>query len=620
VNKQKFVELLRSPDNMSNSDLAELEVFTKENPYFQSGHIIVARGSKLLKNKSAARRINTAATYSTNRTVLKDYMQGNIVLAKPAPQFKSVSETPIKSELKEKPAQVTQEKTKAPITPRKAPESLSKSDHDLLIDDIYANLEKWKKSRDQYLEFEKASDELELSTHDENLEDAVEKIKNQIAEEVTAEDKIVSDQIEKIEAAQVKDEVEDSGENEVNEIIETESKVEPILPLKIEHKEDVIEEIKEKDTSDKLSHEATSSDKKENLEIANEKNQKSKLEIEVKEIVETTSSLPDEPEKKEKTESKTKSETKKPTKTDKPAAVKKKTPLAKKKSESATDIDLSDNQATTQLIDDEVSKSISIDDGEKEAVLDEKIDTIKKEKDELKLEPRVSKTGKKFRLSILNRPSNKVKKTTITKKKNLAPEEKSVVKTKAAVKNKPTSATTKKTTKSNKIIAEKETIKSEKTTATKDKTAKELTPNKKFKLKTTLSTKIGKTPTANKSKTDEKNPAKKKALIKKTEGKGEKKKAEIISTKKTDQSAIINSFLKESPTIKIDKNDLSEEITDLSNISNDFPEEAITENLAVILQKQDKNELAIEVYQKLILKIPEKKAYFASQIQKIKKK
>lgn len=43
------------------------------------------------------------------------------------------------------------------------------------------------------------------------------------------------------------------------------------------------------------------------------------------------------------------------------------------------------------------------------------------------------------------------------------------------------------------------------------------------------------------------------------------------------------------------------------------------EKLAQILTRQGKNERAIEVYEKLILKIPEKKAYFAACIADLQK-
>ena len=47
-------------------------------------------------------------------------------------------------------------------------------------------------------------------------------------------------------------------------------------------------------------------------------------------------------------------------------------------------------------------------------------------------------------------------------------------------------------------------------------------------------------------------------------------------------------------------------------------DEFITETLAELLMKQQKYARAIDIYEKLSLKFPEKRTYFASQIQKIK--
>jgi len=58
----------------------------------------------------------------------------------------------------------------------------------------------------------------------------------------------------------------------------------------------------------------------------------------------------------------------------------------------------------------------------------------------------------------------------------------------------------------------------------------------------------------------------------------------------------------------------------LSLKSSEFPEAAITENLANILLKQGKSTQAIAIYEKLVLKYPQKKSYFATQIQNLKKK
>lgn len=99
------------------------------------------------------------------------------------------------------------------------------------------------------------------------------------------------------------------------------------------------------------------------------------------------------------------------------------------------------------------------------------------------------------------------------------------------------------------------------------------------------------------------------------------------SKEKTDKLAtqehIIEKFIQEQPSIGNIKKELEksqEEITkDLSEKSTKFGDDLISENLAIILLKQGKKERAMDIYRKLIWKLPQKKAYFAARIEEIKK-
>lgn len=84
----------------------------------------------------------------------------------------------------------------------------------------------------------------------------------------------------------------------------------------------------------------------------------------------------------------------------------------------------------------------------------------------------------------------------------------------------------------------------------------------------------------------------------------------------TDQKKIIDEFIEKEPRLTLDRNrendkDLSEESTKDNN-------EIISETLAEVYMKQGNKEKAIEIYEKLSLANPEKSAYFAAQIKKIK--
>ena len=79
---------------------------------------------------------------------------------------------------------------------------------------------------------------------------------------------------------------------------------------------------------------------------------------------------------------------------------------------------------------------------------------------------------------------------------------------------------------------------------------------------------------------------------------------------------IIDDFIDKSPSIpRIDKNDETSNL-ELENVFS--PEELMTETLAKVFLKQKKYEKALKAYRILSLKYPEKNAFFAVQIKKIK--
>jgi tetratricopeptide (TPR) repeat protein len=97
-----------------------------------------------------------------------------------------------------------------------------------------------------------------------------------------------------------------------------------------------------------------------------------------------------------------------------------------------------------------------------------------------------------------------------------------------------------------------------------------------------------------------------------------KKKIDPESPRTKEQIAIIDQFIKAQPSIK-PKTDQAPP-SDLTEIkSGEFADNIISETLAEILIRQGKKEKAIEVYRKLIWKFPQKKAYFAAQIEELKK-
>ena len=93
-----------------------------------------------------------------------------------------------------------------------------------------------------------------------------------------------------------------------------------------------------------------------------------------------------------------------------------------------------------------------------------------------------------------------------------------------------------------------------------------------------------------------------------------------IAQRRELQNSIIDSFLTKDPgLIRTTKSQLEAmgKQEDLSSGSVRLEKGIVTESYAKILTMQGRKDKATEVYEKLILKFPEKKAYFASKIQEL---
>lgn len=100
--------------------------------------------------------------------------------------------------------------------------------------------------------------------------------------------------------------------------------------------------------------------------------------------------------------------------------------------------------------------------------------------------------------------------------------------------------------------------------------------------------------------------------------KSTKKKIKPSDPKQKEQLDIIDKFIKSKPSISKGKTSFSNPpTTDLSESSSVFTDNIVSETLVEILIKQGKKEKAIEVLRKLIWKFPQKKAYFAAQIEEL---
>ena len=100
-----------------------------------------------------------------------------------------------------------------------------------------------------------------------------------------------------------------------------------------------------------------------------------------------------------------------------------------------------------------------------------------------------------------------------------------------------------------------------------------------------------------------------------------KQKIEPENERQKQQLEIIEKFIKTQPSISNSKDKLAvTPVGDLAIIkTGEFNDNVVSETLVEILIKQGKKDKAVEVLKKLIWKFPQKKAYFAAQIDELKK-
>jgi predicted Zn-dependent protease len=101
-----------------------------------------------------------------------------------------------------------------------------------------------------------------------------------------------------------------------------------------------------------------------------------------------------------------------------------------------------------------------------------------------------------------------------------------------------------------------------------------------------------------------------------------KREIEPAGEKQKEQIEIIDQFIKQQPSITANTREKlnAAPIGDLATIKNgEFGDNIVSETLVEILLRQGKKDKAVEVLKKLIWKFPQKKTYFAAQIEELKK-
>jgi len=94
---------------------------------------------------------------------------------------------------------------------------------------------------------------------------------------------------------------------------------------------------------------------------------------------------------------------------------------------------------------------------------------------------------------------------------------------------------------------------------------------------------------------------------------------EIINEKSAARNELVDRFIREEPRISAPKHEFFNP-EEIARQSSNLPEDLVSETLARIYEQQGLTSMAIKIYEKLMLLIPEKSSYFAARINEITNK
>jgi len=78
MNKEEFIYLSLNPNQMAKEDVISLESILEEYPYFQTAQVLHLKGLKLQKSFKYNNTLKKVAAYTTNRTVLFDFITSDV--------------------------------------------------------------------------------------------------------------------------------------------------------------------------------------------------------------------------------------------------------------------------------------------------------------------------------------------------------------------------------------------------------------------------------------------------------------------------------------------------------------------------------------------------------------
>ncbi len=552
MNKQKFVEYLRSPESISASQFEELEQLLADYPYFSIAKSVAARASKKLNSEHKNDLIASAAIYATDRRHLKRYVNGEVIFLADAPKISTESEPKAKKSTlvgEPKKTESPRSESEGAVSKPSKMEAVH-SDVDQILDELQQDMEELRKSRLHFVE-----------------------IQNQLDDEGSDRDLVSSD----------------SSTSEIGKIAQEEKaltkqdKVENEAPMpNITHLIDTLK--KEFAEEDDLKSEAKSLTEKSAKKdtITPEKQAQTKKIEETKKAPEPTS-LPEDTKDKE-----DKKESPRPPKKASPAIV--------------TNMDDTDEDEET-------------------TVLDPK-DKPQDETPRKKIPARANRGARqKVKREDLEKLMGIAMKPAATKKDKLEEDKTEITKKEPPVKKTETKTESKKPVKKETLVKAKKETTPPKPEPTKEEykspKSDSSAPSEEAASRSSARAFIdfGGTGDMSSSVSRASSSRRKRGTrsSKSNGDSGEKKGGD--DDDKSGPKNLIEKFISENPSIQ--RRTLKGDKSDLSEKSTEWQPDIASEYLAEIYLKQGNKPRAIQIYETLMLKFPEKKSYFAALIEKV---
>ncbi|MEM6736481.1 MAG: hypothetical protein AAF620_10485 [Bacteroidota bacterium] len=292
MNKNELIILLRDPSKISSSDLEEIAELVRESPYFLSARLLLAKGSKELKQPNTKNRIASAAVYSTDRTLLKKYMNGDLFflnrpsLAKKNVRKKIVTKNEIegKSTNKSEDAISDTSLNKQPgvlKTTRKRPgpkvPNIPSGDLDAILEELRQDMENLKSSRAHFVEVQHQIEEDEVTHRKAGVNDKIDivELKKDIEKEIVGSDESKPPKPKKIKAKEEQSEIDE--DEAINRKLTELAKQQEELAIKVEQKIALEKENRTKEKAIKKEQKEIESNRIEGIILNNKTEKKSTL-------------------------------------------------------------------------------------------------------------------------------------------------------------------------------------------------------------------------------------------------------------------------------------------------------------------------------------------------------